>query len=38
VQILGGGEGRIDSSGGMNQEPTKKENLDQSVDDDDLPF
>jgi len=40
VQILGsgGGENSLDSSSGMNQEPVKKENLDQTVDDDDLPF
>ena len=38
VQILGGGESNLDSSSGMNQEPTKKESLDQTVDDDDLPF
>ena len=38
VQILGGGENSLDSSSGMNQEPTKKENLDQTVEDDDLPF
>ena len=38
VQILGGGEGALDSSSGMNQEPAKKENLDQTVEDDDLPF
>ena len=40
VQILGsgGGENSFDTSSGMNQEPAKKENLDQTVDDDDLPF
>ena len=40
VQILGsgGGENSLDSSSGMNQEPVKKENLDQTVEDDDLPF
>ena len=40
VQILGsgGGENNFDTSSGMNQEPVKKENLDQTVDDDDLPF
>ena len=41
VQILGsgGGENNFDTSSGMNQEPAKKENLDQTVvDDDDLPF
>ena len=40
VQILGsgGGENSLDSSSGMNQEPVKKENLDQTADDDDLPF
>ena len=37
LQILGGGENSLDSSSGMNQEPVKKENLDQTVDDD-LPF
>ena len=39
VQILGsgGGENSFDTSSGMNQEPAKKENLDQTVDDD-LPF
>ena len=39
VQILGsgGGENSLDSSSGMNQEPVKKENLDQTADDD-LPF
>ena len=37
VQILGsgGGENNFDTSSGMNQEPVKKENLDQTVDDDD---
>jgi single-strand DNA-binding protein len=40
VQILGsgGGENSFDTSSGMNQEPAKKENLDQTVEDDDLPF
>ena len=40
VQILGsgGGENSLDSSSGMNQEPVKKENLDQTAEDDDLPF
>ena len=40
VQILGsgGGENSFDASSGMNQEPAKKENLDQTVEDDDLPF
>ena len=40
VQILGsgGGENSLDSSSGMNQEPVKKENLDQTPEDDDLPF
>ena len=38
VQILGGGDNNLDSSSGMNQEPAKKENLDQTVEDDDLPF
>ena len=40
VQILGagGGENNFDTSSGMNQEPVKKENLDQTVDDADLPF
>ena len=40
VQILGsgGGENSLDSSSGMSQEPVKKENLDQTVEDDDLPF
>ena len=40
VQILGsgGGENSLDSSSGMNQDPVKKENLDQTVEDDDLPF
>ena len=40
VQILGsgGGENRFDTSSGMNQEPAKKENLDQTVEDDELPF
>ena len=40
VQILGsgGGENSFDTSSGMNQEPTKKENLDQTVEDDELPF
>ena len=40
VQILGsgGGENSFDTSSGMNQEPAKKENLDQTVVDDDLPF
>ena len=40
VQILGsgGGENSLDSSSEMNQEPVKKENLDQTVVDDDLPF
>ena len=39
-QILGsgGGENSLDSSSGMNQEPVKKENLDQTAEDDDLPF
>jgi single-strand DNA-binding protein len=39
VQILGsgGGENSLDASSGMNQEPAKKENLDQTVEDD-LPF
>ena len=39
VQILGsgGGENSFDASSGMNQEPAKKENLDQTVEDD-LPF
>ena len=39
VQILGsgGGENSFDTSSGMNQEPAKKENLDQTVEDD-LPF
>ena len=37
VQILGGGESSADTSV-MNQEPTKKESLDQTVEDDDLPF
>ena len=38
VQILGGGDNNLDSSSGMNQEPAKKENLDQTIEDDDLPF
>ena len=38
VQILGGGESSMDTSGGMNQTPKKEENLDQTVEDDDLPF
>ena len=40
VQILGsgGGENSFDTSSGMNQEPAKKENLDQTVEDDELPF
>tara|TARA_B000000477_G_C6004528_1_gene190529 strand:- start:207 stop:656 length:450 start_codon:yes stop_codon:yes gene_type:complete len=40
VQILGsgGGENSLDSSSGMNQDPVKKENPDQTVEDDDLPF
>ena len=40
VQILGsgGGENSLDSSSGMSQEPVKKENLDQTAEDDDLPF
>tara|TARA_X000000368_G_scaffold248963_1_gene196631 strand:- start:351 stop:800 length:450 start_codon:yes stop_codon:yes gene_type:complete len=40
IQILGsgGGETSLDSSPSMNQEPAKKENLDQAVEDDDLPF
>ena len=38
VQILGGGDNNLDSSSGMNQEPVKKENLDQTIEDDDLPF
>ena len=40
VQILGsgGGENSFDTSSGMNQEPAKKENLDQTVEEDDLPF
>lgn len=40
VQILGsgGGENSLDTSSGMNQEPAKKENLDQTVEDDELPF
>mgnify|MGYP001242285185 CR=1 FL=1 len=41
VQILGSGggeENNFDTSSGMNQEPVKKENLDQTVEDDDLPF
>ena len=38
IVILGGGENNLDSSSGMNQEPAKKENLDQTVEDDDLPF
>ena len=38
VQILGGGENSLDSSSGMNQEPVKKENLDQTAEEDDLPF
>ena len=40
VQILGsgGGENSLDSSSGMNQNPVKKENPDQTVEDDDLPF
>ena len=40
VQILGsgGGENSLDSSSGMNQEPVKKENLDQTAEDDELPF
>ena len=37
IQILGGGESNSDSSLSMNQEPTKKESLDQTVEDD-LPF
>ena len=40
VQILGsgGGENSFDTSSGMNQEPAKKENLDQTIEDDELPF
>ena len=40
VQILGsgGGENSFDTSSGMNQEPAKKENLDQTTEDDELPF
>ena len=40
VQILGsgGGDNSFDSSSGMNQEPAEKENLDQTVEKDDLPF
>jgi len=40
VQILGssGGENSLDTSSGMNQEPAKKENLDQTIEDDELPF
>ena len=40
VQILGsgGGENSFDTSSGMNQEPAKKENLDQTVEEDELPF
>ena len=40
VQILGsgGGENSFDTSSGMNQEPAKKENLDQTAEDDELPF
>ena len=40
VQILGsgGGENSFDTSSGMNQEPAKKEDLDQTIEDDELPF
>ena len=40
VQILGsgGGENSFDTSSGINQEPAKKENLDQTVEDVELPF
>ena len=38
VQILGGGESSMDTSAGMNQAPKKEENLNQTVEDDDLPF
>ena len=41
IQILGsggGGETSLDSSSSMNQERPQKESLDQTVEDDDLPF
>ena len=38
IQILGGGDSSTDSSPSMNQERPQKENLDQTVEDDDLPF
>ena len=38
IQILGGGESSTDSSPSMNQERPQKENLNQTVEDDDLPF
>lgn len=38
IQILGGGDSSTDSSPSMNQERPQKENLDQTAEDDDLPF